>query len=84
MPERKPPPYEYETDKIDTSYEDAMQARIDRLAQKAKRERRRNMLVSLAAFVVLVFVMFFSLLAMKHCKGGEAFRDAFSWRKPRR
>lgn len=84
MPERKPPPQEHERDKLDTSYEDAMQARIDRLAQKARMERRRNMLLSLGAFVVLVFVMIFSMLAMKHCKGGKAFRDAFSWRKPRR
>lgn len=83
MTEQEPHLENHEED-INTSYEEAMQARLDRLAKKAKSVRRRKMLSAIGAFFVLVLVTVAALLLMRQCTGGTGFEDSFGWREPRR
>ncbi len=65
------------TIQVDTSYEDAMQARIMQLGNRAKSQRKRNMIWSAAAFVILVVLTVAALLLMQSLGGGGAFEEVF-------
>ncbi|HOE11326.1 MAG TPA: hypothetical protein PLQ35_11230 [bacterium] len=69
---------------VENSYEDAMQARIDRLAHRAKNTRRRSFYTTLIVFFVLCFVGAGVLLLSKSCEAGKRFTGSFSWLHGRR
>ncbi|MFH1741482.1 MAG: hypothetical protein ABIH23_20950 [bacterium] len=77
MSKEKPPHEEPSKPDADLSYEDAMQARINRLANKAQSTRRRSLLISIGSFFVLALFTAAALLLMRGCRGGKRFQD--SW-----
>jgi hypothetical protein len=83
MTKRQPPPKE-PREETDTSYEEAMQARIDRLTENARKMRRRNMLLTTGVCLGLIVVAGVGLLLMRQCGGATGYRDSFRWLKPRR
>ncbi len=62
---------------LDTSYEDAIQARINRLGDRARKQRKQTLMWSAAAFVVLVVLTIVALLVMQQFGGGGAFKGVF-------
>ena len=84
MPEEKPPQEDPSKPKEDLTYEEAMQARIDRLANKAQSTRRRNLLVSIGSFFVLGLLTAAALFVMRQCKGGGRFQDSWIGEERRR
>jgi len=69
---------------VENSYEDAVQARIDRLAHRAKNTRRRSFFTTLIAFFVLCFVGAGVLFLSRSCEAGKRFTGSFSWLHGRR
>jgi len=84
MAEKGPIREDRRREDLDTSYEDEIQAGVDRLAETARRLRRRNTLWSIGALVVLLVMVLGGLLLMRACKAGEDFEDSFRWLRPRR